>query len=226
MALAPVLLNSSQSARKVQDLADANERLAREDSVSGDVRKVIHDLVQELLEMTDSEVAQMDPYLLLALQRGALHAEAALNAEPGRDQRRQLRIALEQVRQAFRDFSGAWPIADDRSAKDVARWLADKVSVPQATLASLVGTTGRTFQRWISLTDSTRPLGIEEQRLRVVARITNHLRHALTGPGVVSWLQTPRPELNGRSPIDLVDEPDATRTLLTLASRARSSNAA
>lgn len=226
MALAPVLLDKKQSALKVQELADANESLAKQDAVTPEVREVIDDLVRELLAMSESEVAQMDPYLLFALQRGALRAEQALSTERGLQQRRELRIALEQVRQAFRDFSETWPVGEDRPAKDVARWLAETVSVPQATLATLVGTTSRTFQRWISPSDPTRPQGLEERRLRVIARITNQLRHALTGPGVVTWLQTPRDELGSAAPIALVDDPDATRRLLTLASRARSSNAA
>jgi uncharacterized protein (DUF2384 family) len=227
MALAAdLLLDASTIETRAQEVDDANERLAQVSTVPLEVAQLIEALVAELVTMPEREIAQMDPYLLLALQRGALAAQAALLLEDNTQKRRQLRVALEQVRQAFRDFNEAYAVDEDRSAKDVARWLAETVSVPQATWATLVGTTARTFQRWISSVDNTRPQGEEERRLRIIARIVNHLRHAVTGAGAVNWFQRPRDELGGLRPLDLLDDPDSTKRLLTIASRTRSSNAA
>jgi hypothetical protein len=225
VALAPLLADRNALSGRLRDVAAANDRLAGRSRVPADVRRVIERLVRDVADLPGAEVAQTDPYLLLALQRGLLAASAALSRGP-REQRAGLRIALEQIRQALRDVSDAHPVADDRSAKEVARWLAATLSVPQAVLADLLGTTPRTFQRWISPADPTRPQGEEEWRLRIIAQLAAQLRHALTGPGVVAWLQRPRPELKGRPPISLLEDPDATRRLLTLASRARTSAAA
>lgn len=226
MALAPVLLDEQSTAEKAREVGEVNDRLAGVTTVPHEVGETVDDLVRELLAMPESDAAQMDPYLLLALQRGVLAATRALHLPRVEDQRRNLRIALEQIRQSLRDFSEARSTLEETPAKDVARWLVDTVSVPQATWAELIGTTPRTFQRWISLVDPTRPQGEEERRLRVIARMVNHLRHAFTGPGVVAWLQQPSDDLRGAAPVALLDRPDAIKQLVTLAARARSFGAA
>jgi hypothetical protein len=90
----------------------------------------------------------------------------------------------------------------------------------------LLGVRERTFQRWISETEASRPEGDDARRLRIVARIVDHLRHSLTGPGVVRWFERSRRELGGKTPAALLDEPDAVGRLLSLAAGARSSGAA
>jgi hypothetical protein len=164
---------------------------------------------------------------VLALQRGALDAATALFEQTGAPLRGELRIALEKMRHVFRDLAEGEPIRDQRPGKEVARWLSQSISVSQSAWANLVDVAPRTFQRWISDTDPTRPQGEEERRLRVVAQIVNLLRHSLTGPGVVDWFGRPSAELQGRPPLDLLrKDPNSVRELFRIASRARSSSAA
>lgn len=213
-------------AQRAEQLEAANRRLAGDTPLPQDLWNLVDSIVDEVLAISPDELSRMDPYLFLALQNGALAAYRAMHEPDPASERRQLRIALERMRQALRDFAEEAPVRDARHAKEVARWLADTVHVPQSQLAELTGTTPRTFQRWISANDATAPSGDEERRLRTVARVANHLRHALSGPGVVAWFQRPRPELDGRTPATLLDDPAAAPDLLALAAAARSSKAA
>src|SRR2546423_966963 len=82
------------------------------------------------------------------------------------------------------------------------------LDAPQPRIAELLGVSARTFQRWISESDSVAPEGEELRRLRIVSAVANHLRHALTGPGVLAWFERGHPLLRGSRPADLLDEPD------------------
>lgn len=208
-----------------EQIRSTNERLARMTEVSDDVRQLVNDLASAMTELSEDDVVHIDPYLFSSLQQGIIRALRALGLSQ-RDQKRQLRVALEQIRQALRDIDEGVPVGDDRDAKDVARWLVSVVDVPQATLAELLGVDPRTLQRWISPTDDARPRSEQAIRLRIIARVVNHLRHILTGPGVIRWFMTPHPALKKRKPLEFVDRPDALRQLTRMATSARSSGAA
>jgi hypothetical protein len=224
MTLANALDIRDPAALEAQ-LADANRRLAREPEPPADVRALVRELADQMSEPDADALAQADPYLIVALQGAALGALRALDAADPAEQRRRLRYRLEQMRQVFRDLASGQPVAEDRPAKNVARWLVGAVDVPQRRIAELLGVRERTFQRWISESEQSRPEGDDARRLRIVARIVAHLRHSLTGAGVVQWFERPRTELDGRAPAALLDDPDAVPRLLALASGARSSAA-
>ncbi|HLM48976.1 MAG TPA: antitoxin Xre/MbcA/ParS toxin-binding domain-containing protein [Solirubrobacteraceae bacterium] len=57
--------------------------------------------------------------------------------------------------------------------------------------------------------------------MRAVARIVAQLRHALTGVGVVDWFRRPHPDLGGRAPLDVLDDPLALPELVELAGALR-----
>lgn len=203
----------------------SNENLARATDVPEDVKQLVIDLAEAMTHLSKDDIVHIDPYLLSSLQQGMIRALRAINL-PNRVQRRQLRIALEEIRQALRDIDEDFPVGDDRDTKDVARWLVSAVDVPQATLAELLGIDPRTLQRWISPTDDARPRSEQAIRLRIIARVVNHLRHVLTGPGVVRWFMTPHPALKKRKPLEFVDRPEELKRLTRMATSARSSGAA
>lgn len=207
-------------------LGAANRALAATRDVPDDVSELVRGLADQMAELDAEGVADADPYLVVALQGAAIGALRALEQNDPADARRRLRYRLEQMRHVFRDLAAGQPVAEDRPAKDVARWLVGAVDVPQRRLADLLGVRERTFQRWISDSEPSRPEGDDARRLRIVARIAAHLRHSLTGPGVVGWFERPRRELAGKPPVALLDDPDAVGRLLTLASGVRSSAAA
>jgi hypothetical protein len=203
----------------------ANRELARERETPTGVRGLVEEFADALVDLPESELDGVDPYLILALQRATLGATRALEAEDPAIQRRQLRLHLEQMRHVFRDLAAGQAVSEERPSKEVARWLASVVDVPQRELADLLGVGNRTFQRWISDAETNAPDGDEARRLRIVARIVNQLRHSLTAAGVIRWFERPREDLGGARPADLLDEPDAISRLLTLAAGVRSSTA-
>src|SRR5680860_9715 len=202
-----------------RELRARNLYLARKTEVSHDLRLYLEQLGDEVDTLAWG-TADIDPYLLISVQSALNHAMRLFYSTDSADARRQMRTRLEQMRQVFRDIAEGGPLYEDTSAKEIARWLANVLDVSQASLAELLGVSTRTFQRWISDVGSG-PDGDDARRIRVVARIANHLRHALTGPGVVRWFQLPHPQLDGRRPLDLLEDPQATDELTTLAASVR-----
>lgn len=218
--MATATLDTQQPTVLREQIAAAQRELAAKRETPADVV----DLVRRLADAaTSGELERHDPYLVIGVQRAAIRALRALELEdPGR--RRELRVALEQMRHGFRDMAAGEPVSEDVPAKALAQWLAANLDVSSAALADVIGVQKRTFERWVS-PDGTKPRGEEAGRLRVVARIANHLRHAVTGPGVVEWFERPRRALRGRAPKDVVGDPDMVPELTTLAAGLRSSSA-
>ena len=223
--MALVAIDIRQPHKIERDLAQANRRLARERETPAAIRGLVEELADGLVQLSEGELAGIDPYLIVSLQRAVLGATRALDTDDPAEQRRQLRYRLEQMRHVFRDLASGQAVDEERPSKDIAHWLVGVVDVPQRQLAELLGVKNRTFQRWISETETTSPEGDDARRLRIVARIVNHLRHSFTGVGVIRWFERPRADLDGARPADLLDEPDAVERLLALAAGARSSAA-
>jgi len=216
--------------RDPQTLADEIEErlliLAREAEVPDDLRLFVDGLADELTLLPETAELRVDPYLLVAAQRAMILSLRALDSDDESWARAQIRVRLEQMRQVYRDLAEGKSTYEDRSAKEIASWLAEVLDVSQARLAELLGVSARTFQRWVSDSDVVGPEGDDARRVRVVAKIVNHVRHVLTGPGVVRWFEVPHPDLDGRRPFELLDDPDAAVRLATVAASARSSTAA
>jgi len=193
--------------------------------VPDDLRLYLEELADEVDALAWGRSADVDPYLLISVQSALNHAMRLFYLADAGQARRQMRTRLEQMRQVFRDIAEGGPLYEDRSAKEMAHWLAEVLDTSQASLAELLGVSTRTFQRWISSGDSA-PDGEDARRVRVLARITNHLRHSLTGPGVVRWFSVPHPRVGGRRPLELLDDPQAAEELTTLAASTRSHTAA
>jgi len=208
------------------ELDEANRQLARQAETPASVVGLVEDVTDAIAASDQEEIAVVNPWLWIRLQGAALRAQAALREDdPAR--RRQLRLALEQMRFLFVRIADRQPVGEDRPADEVARWLDHALaSVSQTKKASLLHVSPRTYQRWISDREGTRPTGEEERRLRVVARIVNQLRHSLTGPGVVDWFEHPRADLNGATPAEIVDDSDKLEPLLAAAAASRGNLAA
>jgi len=209
-----------------RELGEANGRLAAERETPSWVVGLVQDLTDAIGSSDDHELAEVNPWLWIAVQRAALRAQSALReADPER--RGHLRLALEQLRFLFARIADRQPVGEDRSSREVARWLEEKLaSVPQPRKADLLGVGLRTYQRWISERESGAPTGDDDRRLRVVARIVNQLRHSLTGPGVVDWFEHPRSDLGGARPAALLDDPTRLEELLAAAASSRGNVAA
>jgi hypothetical protein len=206
------------------EIASANQRLAREREVPASIRVLIEDLA-DALEESDPDELGADPYLLLDVQRTVTRALRASAEGDPLIERRAVRLALEHLRFLFARLAEDAPVSEERPAKEVARWLATRLDVPQRVLADLVGVHERTFQRWASDTEGSEPSGEDARRLRAVAQLAAQLRFALTGPGVIAWFGRPRDELGGQPPATLLDEPGSITELRRAARAARGSYA-
>lgn len=184
--------------------------------------EVSPDLVRQVRKLADSiprtpePLGDMDPYLRSALLIGIIHAlVAAENSD-----RRELRVTVERVRQALRDLLDERPVWR-AGPKSAVIWLRER-GLTLSDLANLLVASETSVRRWSNPDDDTVPSGDYADRAMVVAKIVNHLRHAMTLRGVVQWLQRPHPQLDDRRPIDELKDPDSYRRLIHLASGARS----
>lgn len=205
---------------------EQNLLLVRSAEIPDSVRYFVDGLADDLARLPLDATLRVDPYLLVTLQGSLIAALRALENPDPAIARSELRVRLEQLRQVYRDLSDGRPVYEDRSVKQLVRWLAQVLDVPHARLAELFDVSARTFQRWLSETDETAPVGEDARRVRVVANLVGHLRHALTGQGVLDWMERPHPGIGGRTPRELLREPDALTLLTRLAASTRSSTAA
>jgi hypothetical protein len=195
-----------------------NDTLAASARVPAEVGVAVGALVAAVRATPLERWTAADPYLALLVHRAVLDAQAAVEG----GERDALRIALERLSHALAALGEAEEVGDARSPKELARWLASAVEVPQRDLADLLGVDLRRFQRWISARERTRPEGEEARRLRALARIVGQLRHAFTPAGVVAWFDWPRADLGGATPRELLADPVRLPELLLAAGSTRS----
>jgi hypothetical protein len=205
-----------------RQIADQNLILAETREIPDSVRYFVEELADEAAEAPLDAIYRTDPYLLVSLQRSLIASLRALeNPDPGLA-RRDLRLRLEQLRHVYRDLADSKLIYDDYPAAELVQWMTDTLRVPQGRLAELLGVSNRTLQRWISDSNPTRPTEKDEVNIRKIAGLVAHLRHAMTGSGVVDWFDAPHPGAGGRTPGALLSEPDSLPTLLRLSASTRS----
>ncbi|HEU4656132.1 MAG TPA: hypothetical protein VFR97_01340 [Capillimicrobium sp.] len=220
------LLDIRDATAAAEALAEANRRLAERERTPEDLLAFVAGVADAIAADADHELASVNPWVWIAIQSAALRAQAAL-PKPDPERRRDLRVAIEQMRFLFARLAERQAIGEDRPATEVARWLdATLPGISQGQKAELLGVGPRTFQRWIAERNPTRPGGEDERRLRVVARIVNQLRHSLTGPGVVDWFAHPRADLDGQRPLDALADPTRLEALLAAAAASRGNVAA
>ncbi len=206
-------------------IAGLNDRLARERTIPDEIAEAVHEMAAGIAFATAAARWEaIDPYLTLIIHRAVIQAEDAVRRADEATARDRLRVALESLRQGFAAIAESEPIADERSPKDVVRWLADTAEVPQNRLAALLGVSLRQFQRWLS-TQGAQPEGDDARRARAVARIVNQLRFSLTPSGAVEWFGWPRDDLGGLRPLDLLDQPRRLPELAAIAGSMRSTYA-
>ncbi|ORA40241.1 hypothetical protein BST20_06690 [Mycobacterium branderi] len=197
---------------------EATKLLQRSKTVPDEVARLVDSLEPTLGAATPLRL-QADPYLMTTLWAAAFRAEKALRHDNDTDQRRDIRVALEQFRHALRDITENQPYGDDAPVRDVLGRTAEILAAPQKTLADLLGVSVRQLQRWLA-SDGPQPAADDAARIRILGQVVNQLRHSFTGPGVVAWFHREHPVL-ARRPIDLLDDPLCYPNLLGAATGAR-----
>jgi uncharacterized protein (DUF2384 family) len=192
------------------------EELSRSTNVSAAfVRRVVE--TAERIPETPVDLADMDPYLRTSLLTAVVHSQSAAS----RRERSRLLIELERARQAMRDIVDERPVWRG-GPRDAARWLVEDARIPKADIERLLDISPTTLRRWLDPDDGTEPSADTAERAAAVAKIVNHLRHAMTPRGVVMWLQAPHPDLDDRAPIDELKDFRSYQRLIHLAAGARS----
>lgn len=126
-----------------------------------------------------------------------------------------LLVLIERIRQVLRDAldEHVRGVEGDTGVVvgELSRWLH---GVPKTSIAELVGVDRRTLSRWVDSAE------IPNVRLQTVARVVAILKHNWTPPGILAWFKRPRRDLDGRSPLSLLNERHFDDESLVMAARA------
>lgn len=221
-AILETVAKIARPAEAASEIARLNDRLARDRTIPPDVQEAVGEIVRGVNETELARWEQIDPSLAFIVHRAVLQAEQATHSPESESARDELRIALETLRQGFSAIAEGEPVGDDRSGKEVVRWLLETTGVPQQRLADLLGVRLRTLQRWASPSERPEPGGLDDRRLRAVARIVNQLRFSLTPVGAIEWFEWPRSDLRGKTPADVLGDPNRLPELVLIAGSMRS----
>jgi uncharacterized protein (DUF2384 family) len=213
------LRDPATAASEIQRL---NDQLAREPGIPEHIGAAVREIAAGIDRTDLQRWEAIDPRHAVIVLHSAVSAQRAIDEPTSPAARDQLRIALESLRQSLAAIAEREPVSDERSPKELVHWLAARTEVPQAKLADLLGVSARQLQRWLSPTEKAQPEGEEARKVRMVARIVNQLRFALTPAGTIDWFGWPRSDLGNRRPADLLDDPAHEPTLLMIASAMRS----
>src|SRR5271167_1036745 len=97
---------------------EATRSLQRSASVPSEVAQLVDNFERALGAATPLRL-EADPYLTTTLWAAAFRAEKALRHDNDEQQRRDVRIALEQFRHALRDIIENQPYSDDAPVREV-----------------------------------------------------------------------------------------------------------
>jgi hypothetical protein len=219
------LVDLSSPRDAAAEVARLNDRLAGERTIPPALAREVRTLAEAIERTELRRWDAIDPRHALALLRGAVAAQLALDGS-GRGARDRLRVALESIRQALTAIAEREPVADERTPKELVRWLVETAEVPQARLAELFGISPRQFQRWASSSDPAAPDAEDAGKVRAVARVVNQLRFVLTPSGAIEWFGWPRSDLGGKAPAALLGDAHALPDLVAVAGSMRGQYAA
>lgn len=165
-------------------------------------RQRMEDTVARLVQV-DGELhkADFDPEWVAEFRGLLLDSLRAIQNEEPLDAFDKLLLNIEAMRHLLRDaLDGHVEGSEDDIATVVGQlqqWL-PRASQPE--LAGLMGISTRQYQRWGQMhSEPTR-------RAQIVARLIAILRRSWTDAGVVAWFYRARPELDGKPPVDVLDD--------------------
>lgn len=118
-------------------------------------------------------------------------------------------VRAESIRHILRDSLDDELPVDENDANavltQIVTWLP---GVRKKEIPELIGVDPRTMQRWAKEGVRT------PRRLFLVAKLANLLKDAWTPEGVVAWFRRPRHDLDGKTPLEVLDDPNYERSLI------------
>lgn len=177
--------------------------------LTGTLRRLITAANDGIVPPLDAETANEIRRRLLTL--------ATIDADdrPPLDVADEAMIEAEAVRHIVRDVLDGRPPTGARTRDQIAQLEGWLPSVPIIDLARLLGVDRRTVTRMRSDDGPPTP------RLELVWRLVAVLHRSWTDAGVVAWFHRPRAELDGRAPVDVLDDRAREQDLTDLARRGR-----
>jgi hypothetical protein len=125
-------------------------------------------------------------------------------------------VHAEAVRHIVRDALDGQPEGDESDARQLLEGISMQLpGISRKELGQLIGVGERQVQRLAK--DGATP----SRRLQLVARLIALLFRSWTPAGVIAWFYRQRNDLEGRAPIDVLDDPDFERDLMLAARRGR-----
>lgn len=125
-------------------------------------------------------------------------------------------VHAEAVRHIVRDALDGQPRGDESDARELLEGISNQLpGVSRKELGSLIGVGERQVQRLAK--DGGQP----SRRLQLVARLVSLLFRSWTPAGVVAWFYRQREDLDGRAPIDVLEDVEYERSLILAARRGR-----
>jgi hypothetical protein len=225
-AIAEYVADIADPAAAAAELGSLNQRLAGERTIPRAVSDAVHGVAAGVTGTALARWERIDPRHAVILLHSVVAAQEAIEDRRAARGRDRLRIALEGMRQAFAAIAEGEELSDERSPKEIVRWLVEVTEVPQARLAEVIGVSPRQFQRWASPNEAAQPEGDDARRVRAIARIVNQLRFVLTPGGTIDWFDWPRRDLRGRTPREALSDPQRLPELSAAAAAMRSTSAA
>jgi hypothetical protein len=210
-----------------EDLAtNADESGAPEDALDSDYIDRFVETARRLSSQLHKEVPpDIEPEALAEIRGHIIDGLQALNAI---DQERPLDsvdaflIHAEAVRHIVRDALDGQPAGDESDAKDLLEGLFELLpGISRKHLGALIGVGDRQVQR-LAKDEGRKP----SRRLQLVARLVALLWRAWTPAGVIAWFYRERSDLDGRAPIDVLEDPKYERALMLAARRGRAQHGA
>jgi uncharacterized protein (DUF2384 family) len=201
---------------QISALQEALETAARTEALDREVlrrleataREAIHRLNQNLPPQLDADARDEIRRRLIDL------LTLPTDTMPPLDVADRALLEAEAVRHVVRDVLQEQPPAELRDAKAVVALIENWLSgLTVRQMAELLGISERQFQR------RRQDGGASTHRMQLVARLVAVLRHAWTDQGVYEWFKRPRPDLDDRAPLELLDDAANERALM-LAARA------
>jgi uncharacterized protein (DUF2384 family) len=191
-------------------------RLAPEAEVSEERWKATAQRLKDLrygIEADDYDREQLSTIVTALLDiRDLLDRDGAWNL----DVCDQLMVQIERIRHVVRDALDEHVngVSGDVGVvlQDLDEWLPN---VPDQTIASFIGVDRRTLSRWRG------QAGAPRRTLRLFARLVAILRYNWDEEGIIAWFERPRPDLENRRPVALLDDPNAETALIGAARSGR-----
>ena len=161
-----------------------------------------NDIVTRLKALRHELNAQdFDKDQILALSTALLDIRDYADDRGSLDALNQLLINFERMRHVVRDALDEHVNGVAGNTGAVLDELFTRLpDTPQHEIAELVGHDRRTLLRW---RDADREPPV---RLRVVAQVVAILRHNWENEGVVAWFHRPRRDLNGKTPLEMLQQ--------------------